>query len=284
MVGEWVGVLTQAGIYAIVVLALQLALRSGSFSVMHASLLGVGAYVTGFCEMTLGMNGWLGGAIAILAAAVVGLVAAILLTRLEGLFFAIGTLALGEMLSFAVQVIPNFGGAGGLSGISLSTTGWWVAAAVVVVAIVVILWERTNGGLAVYVVGKDPVVAASLGLRVRLSRIIIFTVSSAIAGLAGVLYAHYVGLIQPPDLAFSAETNLLLFLVVGGVDTPIGALAGTFGISILFQLLSISQLDRYWIFGVLLVVIVILRPRGIIPRMTVKARGVDALLTESVEA
>lgn len=277
LAGVWGSVLTQAGIYAIAVVGLQLALRAGCFSVMHAALLGIAAYMVGYGQQVLGLPAVPAALLAIAVAAAVGGVTAILMTRLEGLFFAIGTLAVGQVLSFVVQVLPGFGGAVGLSGISLTTMSWWVFLALALVMAAVLRAERTTTGVALFVTGKDPTVASAMGLSVRRARVVTFAVSAGIAGLAGVFYAHYVGLIGPSDLNFAAETNLLLFLVVGGVETPWGAVVGTFGIQALLQVLGASQLDRYWIFGLLVIVVVLLRPRGLLGRPALRLRGVDGV-------
>lgn len=274
--GIWNTVLIEAGIYAIAAVGLQIAMRAGCFSVMHAALMGIAAYVVGYSEITLGLNGLLGAVFAIGSTAALGAITAGLLTRLEGLFFAIATLAAGQVISFAVQVIPDFGGPGGLVPISLTTQGSWVLIGLVVITAAALLAERTRGGLRLFVAGKDPTVAAAMAVPVRKVRIYAFTISAAIAGLAGVLYAHYVGLVQPSDLSFGAETNLLLFVVVGGVESPLGAVLGTFAIQALLQGLGASQLDRYWIFGVLVVGVVLFRPRGAVPRMRRRLRDAPA--------
>lgn len=271
----WDSVLSQAAIYAVAVVGLQLALQAGCFSVMHASLMGVGAYVTVYTEVTLHGPEPIQALCAVSAAALVGGVAALVLTRLDGLFFAIGTLAVGQVLSFVVQIVPKFGGAGGLSGISLaaSTSSIYIVLALVTVAS--LLFQRSRRGLSLFVAGRDPVVAGAIGIRVRWTKLWAFTASAAVAGMAGFLFAHYVGLVQPSDLDFSAETNLLLFLVVGGVDTPWGAILGTFGIQVLLQALGVSELDRFWLFGLVVIVVIMLRPRGFLRRPARRLVGVE---------
>lgn len=274
--GIWNTVLTEAGIYAIAAIGLQIAMRAGCFSVMHAALMGIAAYIVGYSEISLGLSGLVGALFAIGATAALGAVIAGLLTRLEGLFFAIATLAVGQVISFAVQVIPGFGGPGGLVPISLTTQESWVFTALIVILAAALLAERSRGGLRLFVAGKDPTVAAAMAVPVRAVRVRAFTISAAIAGLAGVLYAHYVGLVQPSDLSFGAETNLLLFVVVGGVESPLGAVLGTFAIQALLQGLGASQLDRYWIFGLIVVGVVLFRPRGAIPRIPRRLRSAPA--------
>jgi branched-chain amino acid transport system permease protein len=266
----WTSVLTLAGIYAVAGIGLQLALSSGQFSVMHAALLGVGAYTAGAMNVLFGSNFGISLVVAAIAAGLIGLAASAVLLPLDGLFFGIATLAIGQALSYAVQVVPNVGGPGGLAGVPLDTTPSLVLI-VLIMLLALYLWARRQPWyLAMLAAGQDPSAAAALGISPTRARVAAFTVGSIIAGLAGGLYVHYVGLVQPTDLGFAAESQLLVFVVLGGVATPFGAVVGALGISSLLELLRVSSEDRYWLLGVALVVIMVLRPGGLLRRCAVE--------------
>ena len=267
----WTSILTLACIYAIAAVGLQLILSSGQFSVMQAAIMACGGYASANAEL----NGHLSFVWALLVgvavAAALGLVTAVVLIRLSGLFFAIATLAVGQALYYLVQVVPDLGGPAGLSGVLLTTTPHLVLIILLVIVTIYLLIRRRVSYLRILATGTDAVAAEALGMDPWLIRIGVFTIGSALAGLAGGLYVHYVGLIQPPDLSFGAESQLLIYVVVGGVYTPLGAVAGTLGITVLLEELRVSSEDRYWILGAILVAVTLLRPYGILRRRRIRA-------------
>jgi branched-chain amino acid transport system permease protein len=138
-------------------------------------------------------------------------------------------------------------------------------------------------GYAILAVGKDETVARSLGISVERIRGIAFGVGGALAGMGGGLLAHNNGLIEPSNLAFGAEPLFFIFLIVGGPATPWGAVLGTFLMWWLQevlrfgqngQFLFLSQADRYWVLGLILVSVVVVRPDGLLKRRpTLYPRG-----------
>jgi branched-chain amino acid transport system permease protein len=132
--------------------------------------------------------------------------------------------------------------------------------------------RRHSSYVRVLAAAADPVAAEALAIDPWRVRIIAFAFGSALAGLAGGLYVHYVGLVQPPDLSFGAESLLLIYVVAGGIGTPFGAALGAIGISVLLELLRASEQDRFWILGLILVAVTLLRPQGLLWRRRLRAR------------
>src|SRR5579859_939424 len=275
-------VLALACIYGLVTLGLQITVASGQFSVMHAALMGAGGYVSGIASVQFRLPFILALLVGLLAGAALGIVVSVILRRTSGLLLGVVTVALGQSMSLIAQNITWLGASQGYTGIPLDTSLPWAAAALVAGLALVLFIGRSRAGYAILAVGKDETVARSLGISVEWVRVVGFGVGGALAGLGGGLLAHNNGLIEPSNLAFSAEPLFFIFLIVGGVGTPWGAVLGTFLMWWLQELLRfgqngqfliLSQADRYWVLGLILIAVVVLRPDGLLQRRAARYPG-----------
>lgn len=280
----WTSILTLACVYAIAAVGLQMILASGQFSVMQAAVMACGAYGSAYAELTWHVSLTVALVAGAIVGAAIGAVTALVLLRLSGLFFGIATLALGQACYYLVQVIPGLGGPGGLAGVNLSTTPNLALGTLVVVVVVYAAARRHSAYARVLAAGADPVAAEALAIDPWRVRLVAFTCGSALAGLAGGLYVHYVGLVQPPDLSFGAESLLLIYVVAGGIQTPFGAVLGAIGVSVLLELLRASDQDRYWMLGAILVIVTLLRPQGLLWRRRLRARSYWTIVVRRVRA
>jgi branched-chain amino acid transport system permease protein len=148
---------------------------------------------------------------------------------------------------------------------------------ILVIVMAALSWMRhTHFGLALLAVGKEPAVAEALGMSSTLVRVWAFGVGGALAGIAGGLQAHWLSLVEPTALGFAYEALLFMYLIIGGVGSPWGALFGAIGVTWLLEALRFTGSGRYWILGLLLVIVIILRPQGLFARRSLKADGEDA--------
>jgi branched-chain amino acid transport system permease protein len=265
--------------YGLVTLGLQVTLSTGQFSATHAGLMGVGGYAGGVAAVSwhasLLMSLLFGGAVA----GVTGVLIAFLLLRTSGFLLGTVTIAIGQAMSLSANNIASLGGAQGYSGIPLDATLPWAAATLAVGLGVVLCVQRSRFGMSVLAAGKDDTVARSLGISMVAVRVWGFGAGAALAGLGGVIYGHYTGVIEPTNLAFSSEPLFFTFLLVGGVNTPWGAVLGTVGVWWLEELLRFgnsghwlffNQYERFWVLGLVLVATVLFRPNGLLPRLTMR--------------
>ena len=267
------GVFVNGGIFAIAALGLYLSLASGQVSVMHQALVGVGGYAAGVVSVQLGMPLVISLLFGMLAGALVGAVVAVLLREMNGMVLGVATIAIGQALSLIAANISSLGGSLGYTGVSLQTTLTWVVG-VLVVAMVGFSWlRRTRLGLAVLAVGKEPAVAEALGISSKFVRVWAFGTGGALAGIAGGLQAHWLSLVEPTSLGFAYEALLFMYLIIGGLSSPWGAVAGAIGVTWLLEALRFTGSSRYWILGLILVIVIILRPQGLIPRRSLRAEG-----------
>jgi branched-chain amino acid transport system permease protein len=262
----WQGVIMAAGIAAIAALGLHLTFLSGQFSVMHAAIMGAAAYTAGVVATKDGWGLWATVALGALVGAGLGGTASLIVRRLEGLLLGIATLAIGQSLAVTATNVKYVGAAVGYSGIPLRTPLWGVAAVLGACLAVILLLKRTRAGVALLATGRDPIAAAALGIPTQAIKVAAFAAGGAMAGAAGAMEAQYLGLVMPSDLGFSAEVPLIVYVVIGGVSTPWGAVAGAFGVSIASELLRFTTLDRLWIFGLILTLVALTRPQGLLVR------------------
>jgi branched-chain amino acid transport system permease protein len=221
---------------------------------------------------------WLTLIVPALGTAVVGGLLSALLARLRGFYLSIATLAFGETMVVVATNIPQLGGADGLSGIPLDVTMRMIVIGAIVVTLVVIWWEHSQIGIITRAIGEDDVAAAAIGIDVRKIKIASFFFGGLLAGFAGALNAHYIGLVAPTDMNFQAEVSLFFYVGIGGMSTYLGALVGAIVVSVLPELLRFSIYDRYLVFGLLLAGMMIVRPYGLVVR---RVRGAASLNVSS---
>ena len=268
--GYWQGVITVAGIAVIAALGLQLTISSGQFSLVHGALMGTSSYVTGLVTVYLGLDFWLAVLLGGLAGAILGALISALLSRLEGVLFGLATLAIGQALTLVASNTPAIGGTTGFTGVPLNTQMWQVVLIAAVALAAVLMLKGTRVGIGVVSAGRDPVVALSLGIPVRRYKIEAFAAGGALAGIAGALNVQYLSFVDPTALNFGTEVQLVLYVVIGGMATPLGAVLGAVLVTALNETLRVAVLDRAWILGLVLMIVALLRPQGILSR-----QGID---------
>jgi len=264
--GYWEQVAIMVAINAIVALGFYATFLTGQLSAAHAAFMGIGGYAAG----TLTMKAGVPFLPAVLAGALLAALAAALLVsalkRLSGMFLAIATLAFAEILIVTLKNTRALGGALGLSGMPLATKFWHVAAALAILVVVFVRLENTRLGLGFRAVRDDAKAAAAAGIDVIRMRIVAFAVGGFLCGLGGALQVHYLGVMEPDELGFGVTVALLLYVVVGGRDYFLGPIVGAAIFTVLPELLRVSSRGRVFIFSLLLILVVILRPDGLIRR------------------
>ena len=131
-------------------------------------------------------------------------------------------------------------------------------------------YDHSRLGYAARATRDSPVTADAMGIDITWVKSITFGIGAAIAALGGVLRAHYILVQGPEDMGFFISVGFLIFVVFGGSYVFWGPLFGAMTLTILPELLRFSAKDRFIIYGVLLTVMVILRPQGLITRRSMR--------------
>ncbi|KPQ06096.1 MAG: branched-chain amino acid transport system permease protein [Rhodobacteraceae bacterium HLUCCA12] len=267
-------------VWVIVVAAWDLVMGyAGILSFAQLALFAIGSYASAMLSINHGVPPLL----AIPAGAVVTGVAGALIAwpsmRLRGEYIALFTFALHLSLPTLLEQGRNFGtgGARGLIGVpplelgdfvlrSNDKTGWYflmlgIAALVVYVIYFIIIGGRW--GKAFVALRDSEPFARSLGINMRRSQFLIFTVSALVTGLGGALYAQYVAVITPRVLGNEFFLMVLIMLSVGGMGKYPGAILGAFIITIGNELLRDLGQFRLLLLGILVVAVMLWLPNGL---------------------
>ena len=264
-------------IYGIAVMSLDYIFGyGGMMSFGHAALFGFGAYMAGFVLLYLDTEILIGLPLAALATAILAAFWGILLGRLEGVAFAMGTLALASSVRFLfIQLRDLTGGTDGLValpladffGFSLRTGALYYVSVLFAFAIFLILKQvvRTRYGLALQSVRDNPLRAEAAGINVYAHRVIAMTISGAVAGSAGALFAYLQGAIDPSQIHWVLSGHFMIQLLMGGPGTLIGPFIAA--ISMTFLQHWLSGVVTHWelFLGILVVLFVYFTPRGVVP-------------------
>jgi branched-chain amino acid transport system permease protein len=268
--------------------------NSGVISFGHMSFVAVGAYLAGLVTLDTETKGFTmpglfsvlrdahtGVVVSLLLAAGVGAVYALVvglpLMRLSGLPAGIATLAvLGityNVLSYWAKIGP---GVQTVTGVPESGV-WALALGVAVVVAAAYVYQRSRYGRVLRATREDPAAARASGISVYRERLVAFVLSGALCGLAGGLYVHMIGLIQPDLFYLDLTLVTLAMLVFGGVGSLLGAVVGALAISALNSFLGDAENSvdigfhltlpngtRLVTLGAVMALVLILRPEGLV--------------------
>ncbi len=231
-------VVNVAGIFITLAVSLNLINGiTGQFSIGHAAFYQVGAYLTGFwTTQALAKSGlppvmWLIVMMAVGAAAagLLGFIVGLPSLRLRGDYLAIVTLGFNEIVRIISTNIPEVGGAAGFNVQPKIVEPWliWMLA-IICIALSRNLLKNAHG-LAFLAVREDEVASGAMGVNTTRIKVFAFIVGSALAGAAGVLYAHYDGFLEPKIFGMQQSFIILTMVVLGGTGSITGsALAAVF--------------------------------------------------------
>ncbi len=266
-------ILIMIGINVILAVSLNLVNgHTGQFSLGHAGFMAVGAYaataVTLFTGLTEMLPGPLLFIIALvaggLAAAACGLIVGIPSLRLRGDYLAIVTLGFGEIIRVIIQNTDALGGPRGLSSIPQYTNFFWVFALASLTIYVISCLVESTYGRGFLAVRDDEVAAEAMGINTTKYKVTAFVLGAFFAGIAGGLYAHYFQYITPEGFNFLKSVEIVIMVILGGMGSTIGVTLAAIGLTVLNEFLREAEQYRMIIFALALIIIMILRPQGLI--------------------
>lgn len=244
---------------------------TGQVSFGHAAFAGIGAYVSGILAVKAGLNPWFGVGVGTLMAAVFGFLVGLLCLKMGGIYLSLTTLGFSEILHIIINneyeitrgtmglqvpgLIPQY---------SKLTYFYIFLAATLLTLFVVHRLIGTNIGLNFRAVQNDERAAAALGVDVVRVRVSAFTVSSALAGMAGALYGHYLLLITPQIPSLDQQFLVLSMAVIGGLGSFFGPIIGAFGLEILSEYIRAYGEYHVLAFGLVALIVARFAPKGVV--------------------
>lgn len=263
---DWDHLMILTAINAIGALGYYITLSSGQFSVGHGALYSLGAYVGGLVAIHVELPTFLYLLAGFVAAAVPGYLLSIATARLRDLYFAVATYGFGGATIELIQHVSLFNGPFGLGGVPMFTSLPFALAVLACVTFMVWQWDRSLVYLLAAVTRSDQDVAVVLGIDVRRLRRAAFALGAGLAGVSGVLYVGNTTIITPADGGFEQSLALLLMVVIGGTQSWRGPLLGAAIWTLLPEMLRFASTWRLVIFGAIAVLLMAVRPEGILGR------------------
>jgi branched-chain amino acid transport system permease protein len=247
-----------------------------TISLGHAGFVGIGAYTSALLAMRLNWPFLPALLAAALLSGLIGYLFALPVLRLKGHFIGMATLGFGQLLQAVFlnwESVTN--GPNGLPGVPpIALFGWqltedwhyyYLALAILVLIFVGLQRVRRSPfGRTLKMIREDEVAAKSLGVRVGRYKTLAFALSAAIAAVGGTLLGHFMFYVSPEPFGPMASFTFLAMVVLGGMRHPFGPLLGALVLELLPEVLRGLSDYRMLIYGVLLVLMLPLRPEGIL--------------------
>jgi branched-chain amino acid transport system permease protein len=250
----------------VMALGLYITAMSGQLSMATAAIAGVGGYAAAVLTVKFGWPFLPAVALAALAGASVGSFLALVTLKMRDFILKLTTLAFGEALAVLAFNWDYIGGANSFTGIGLKTTIWTALAATALALYVAWRFDDSRLGLAARAVRDDPVAASAMGISIAQMRCITFAVGGALVGMGGAIQGHYMLVISPHDLGFFVSLNFIIFLLFGGLQTLWGPVLGAVLLTALPEMLRFTNEYRLILYGLIIVLVVLLRPDGLLTR------------------
>ena len=268
-------VLLLVGINIILAVSLNVATGYlGQLPLGHAGFMAVGAYTSALFTkystlpepVAFAAGLILGAAMACLFGILIGIPA----LRLSGDYLAILTLGFGEIIRITLNNIDNvlgfslFYGAKGLKNIPKYSDLFSVFLCVVLTCFFIHTMLKSRHGRAVLAIRDNEIAAESCGIQTTYYKVMAFSFSAAFAGLAGGLYAGYLGVLDPSGFDFMKSIEILVMVVLGGMGSMLGSILSATVLTILPEALRSVADYRMVLYSVVLILMMIFRPGGLL--------------------
>jgi len=276
------------GINAILAMTFILMLRTGLISLAIAAFWGMGAYASTLLVMRLNLSFWLALPTSVAIVGMIALCIGYLFVRNAGFGFLMLTAVLGMLIVVVFGNIKFLGGYQGLESIPppnpitlpfgltiefVSKVPYYYFTLFLLLLVVAVLsaFYAAWTGRAWIAIGLNPRLAASLGVNVFRYRLLAFVVASAIAGLAGSFYAHYITAIIPGSFDVFKTIHVHIYAILGGVDFALlGPVMGSLIMTFVPEFLRITKEIEPIVTGLLVILIILFLPRGLLSLLVLR--------------
>ena len=279
--GYHLHLLIMAAIFTILAVSLGVVIGyAGLLSLGHAAFFGIGAYTSALLFLHFGLSMWWGMLAAASLASLTAFLLGALILRVRGNRFVIVTIAFAEIMRLvAHNWVDVTRGQMGLAGIlppTLALPGYVIDlnikenfyyVAVLIAALSIFALSRIARsplGWGFLALRENETLGESIGVSAYRHAMIVFVIGAFFAGIAGSLYAHYINFIGPDLFYFSYTTIMLVMVVMGGLGTIVGPFIGALVFTLLPEYLRVASEYRLVFFGAILIVGILLVPRGLV--------------------
>ncbi|MFB6468334.1 branched-chain amino acid ABC transporter permease [Cytobacillus sp. Hz8] len=274
-------------------ISIYITLSTGQLSLAGAGFMGIGAYTSALLTIHFGLPiyvGIIGGA---LMSGVLGIIIGLPTLRLQGVYLAIVTLGLGEVIRVLFINLESLtGGSVGLSGIphmgreilkKVREMGFnpmdvglqnnqfifLVIFFLLLVITIFVIWffrrqNHSRVGRAFSAIKLDEQAAEAMGINITYYKVLAFAQGALLAGFAGALFAHVLGYISPADFSYNRAVDILIFAVFGGSEVIWGPVLGASFLTLMPEVLRFISDYRYMIYGAIIIIMMAVRPQGLL--------------------
>ena len=295
-------ILIFTGIHIIAAYSFYVPFKTGQVSLGQAGFMAVGAYAAGIMTVKFGMPFPVGLLFGGLVTGIIGVGVGFPALRIKGIYLLLLTLAFAEIVQVIILTWEYTGGAQGFQGIPYNPyTLEYVCGILLVLIIFFARLERSSLGRAMDSIHEDETAAEVMGVDVVRVKLLVFGLGAFIAGLAGVLFAHFTTYVDQASFSIMLGIEILMFVVVGGTTTYWGPVLGAAVLTLLpeflrtlrdylelvplswtdffpmnriydflYEFLDFENEKRLIVYGLILILMMILRPQGLITRDTLR--------------
>lgn len=286
----YIHLLIIAGMNAILAMTFIMILRTGLISLGIAAFWGIGAYASAAFVMKGEVSFWLALPAATVTTGLISWAVGYLLVRNPGFGFLILTAVIGMLISLVFGNISWLGGFTGIEYISppnpidisflapilfISKIPYYFLMLGLFLLVLISFWAlyHSSTGRAWMAIGLNPHLAESIGVNVFRYRLIAFVIASAVAGLEGSFYAHYIGSINPNAFNIFKTINIHIYAILGGTGSVfLGPIIGTLIMTFVPESLRIAKEIEPILTGALLILLIIFLPGGILSLFNLRHR------------
>ena len=252
------------GVNGLLALSMYVVLAAGQLSLGQAAFMGLGAYSSALMTLKLGLPFLVVLPLSIVTPVLFALAVGGPTLRLSGVYLAIATIGLGEVLRAIYLNVDYFGGALGLSGIPQRAETWMIYGLLVLAIVALWLISRSRIGRAMEAIREDETAAAVMGVPVARYKLGVLVASAALAGVAGCLSAHVSSFIGPNEYGFEPAVTILSYALLGGIGNPLAPVLGAWVLTLLPELLRGVSDFRLVLNGLIIVAAVLFLPNGLL--------------------
>jgi len=250
----------------------------------QAGFMALGAYTAALLSIKAGLP----FLAAILAgggvSGVVGIIAGFPALRIRGVYLMLMTLGLGEAIRVFFLNFDYVGGVTGISGIPQRTSIYNMYAFIAVFTIIFLRINSSQIGRIIEAIRENEEAAQGMGINLTQYKVLIFGAGAFIAGIGGGFYAHYVQFIEPGNFGVQQSLEVMIFSIFGGTETFWGSIFGASFLTLLPEWLRPLQEWRMFMYGRILLVMMVLRPKGVVDSNLVRAVAQRLRVTKKQKA
>ena len=251
---------------------------TGMFSLGQAAFMAMGAYISGILVVKLNVPFFIACMVAIMVSVFVGFIIGLPIVRLRRDYISLVTLGFGEAITALLNRTTKWtGGASGFTGIPKITSLTIVLVSAIVCIILVALFKNSKYGRQCIAVRSDELAAKAMGINVSKVKMTAFLLSVAVTSFSGCLYAFFTTYVDPTIFGWKKSADWVIMVFFGGVNSLTGAIASTFILTGLPEVLRFLQDYRSIFYAVLVLLVINFKPSGLFGEWELSPRNIKRI-------